>query len=190
MIKLRQKILTEGKILNERILDLSAFLNHQIDPQLMYEMGEEFAHRFSGHRITKVLTVEVSGVAPALMTGYRLGVPVVFARKLKPVTFQGLIYSRTITSPTKGNRVEISVKANLIGSGDSLLIIDDFLASGLTLRALLEIAQEAGAQVVGIGAVVEKPFQGGREILADTGIPIESLVKISGMRDGRIVFGY
>jgi xanthine phosphoribosyltransferase len=150
--------------------------------------GREFARRFAGIRATKVLTAEISGIAPALTTALHLGIPVVYARKTKPVTMPDAVLLTLAPSHTKGVMTELIVSPEYLADGERVLIIDDFLASGATIMGLVRLAQTAGAQIVGIGTLIEKSFEGGRETLASLGVPIESLAVIKSMDDGQITF--
>lgn len=188
MEKLKERILREGRNLGHGILKVDGFINHQVDPQLMLEAGQHLAERFRPARPTKVLTAEISGIAPALTTALALGIPVVYARKNKPITMPDAVFLTTAPSHTKGREVELIVSPEYLGPGERVLIIDDFLATGQTIAALVRLAIAAGATVVGIGAVIEKTFEGGRELLSSLGVPIESLAMISDMSGGRIVF--
>jgi xanthine phosphoribosyltransferase len=185
---LKQRILTHGKNLGHGILKVDGFINHQVDPQLMDECGRELARRFAHIGATKVLTAEISGIAPALMTAFHLGVPIVYARKHKPITMPDQVFLTLSPSHTKGITVEMIVSPEYLRSQERVLIIDDFLASGQTIQGLVRLAQAAGATVIGIGAVIEKTFEGGRAALSDLQIPIESLATIADMSDGKIVF--
>ncbi len=188
MDKLKQRILSEGRNLGHGILKVDGFINHQVDPQLMLEAGRALAERFRGAGATKVLTAEISGIAPALTTGLALGIPVVYARKSKPITMPDAVFLTTAPSHTKGRQVELMVSPEYLGPGERVLIIDDFLATGQTIAALVRLAIAAGATVVGIGTVIEKTFEGGRDLLTELGVPIESLAIITDMHEGRIVF--
>ncbi len=188
MQALKARILAEGRDLGNGILKVDSFLNHQVDVELMLECGKEFARRFANHHVTKVLTVEISGIAPAIMTALAMGVPVVYARKTKPITMPDLLYLATAPSHTKGQTVDVMISPEYLRKGDRVLIIDDFLASGQTILALVRLLRAAGAVVVGIGAVIEKTFEGGREALKEVKVPIESLAIIQQMADGEIVF--
>ena len=187
MEALKNRILAEGKNLGGGILKVDGFINHQVDPQLMDACGREFAARFAHIKATKVLTAEISGIAPALTTALHLGVPVVYARKTKPITMPDQVYLTLAPSHTKGRTVELIVSPEYLGHGERVLIIDDFLATGHTILGLARLAQAAGAAVVGIGAVIEKTFEGGREVLKPLNIPIESLAIITDMSEGKIV---
>lgn len=188
MDELKLRILTDGKNLGNGILKVDGFINHQVDPALMDACGRELAARFGRVNATKVLTAEISGIAPALTTAMHLGIPVVYARKTKPITMPDQIFLTLAPSHTKGRTVELIVSPEYLGRDERVLIIDDFLATGQTILGLVRLAQAAGAQVVGVGAVIEKTFEGGRALLATLGIPIESLASITDMSEGRLVF--
>ncbi|MCK5317894.1 MAG: xanthine phosphoribosyltransferase [Anaerolineales bacterium] len=185
---LKQRILTEGQNLGGGILKVDGFVNHQVDPELMEACGQELAKRFKHVGATKVLTAEISGIAPALTTAHHLGLPVVYARKSKPITMPDQVFLTLTPSHTKGRTVELIVSPEYLSGGEQVLIIDDFLASGQTIMGLVRLAQTAGAEIVGIGALIEKRFEGGRDILSHLNIPIEALAVIADMSDGKIVF--
>lgn len=190
MKALVERIRAEGQNLGSGILKIDSILNHQLDPRLMMQMGEELARRFAGVHVDRILTAEISGIAPALTTGYALNVPVVYARKLKPITMAGPVFLETAPSHTKGGEVNLLVSAEFLRAGENVLIIDDFLASGKTLLALARMVRSAKATVVGVGVVVEKTFEGGRELMIRAGydgIPIHALATITSMDDGAIV---
>jgi xanthine phosphoribosyltransferase len=189
MDDLRLRILTDGRNLGNGILKVDGFINHQVDPNLMDACGRELARRFGGVAPTKVLTAEISGIAPALTTAMYLAVPVVYARKTKPITMPDQIFLTLAPSHTKGRTVELIVSPEYLGREERVLIIDDFLATGQTIMGLVRLAQAAGATVVGVGALVEKRFEGGRALLSSVGVPIEALAIITDMDDGKIVFG-
>jgi xanthine phosphoribosyltransferase len=188
MEALKNRILAEGRNLGQGILKVDGFINHQVDPALMDACGSELAARFASLGATKVLTAEISGIAPALTTALHLGLPVVYARKQKPITMPNEVFLTLAPSHTKGRNVELIVSPEYLGAGERVLIVDDFLASGQTILGLARLAQAAGSRVVGIGAVIEKSFEGGRAALLGLHVPIESLAIISDMDDGRIVF--
>lgn len=187
MDALKHRILAEGKNLGHGILKVDGFLNHQVDPMLMAECGHELARRFSPARPTKVLTAEISGIAPAVCTAQALGVPVVYARKQRPITMPDQIYMTLAPSHTKMANIELIVSPEYLGRGERVLIVDDFLATGQTILALARLATAAGATIVGVGAVIEKAFEGGRAALAGLGVPIEALAIVTDMSDGKIV---
>lgn len=188
MEALKQRILDEGKNLGHGILKVDSFINHQVDPGLMDACGIEFARRFAGLGATKILTAEISGIAPALMAAKHMKLPVVYARKSKPITMPDQVYLTVAPSHTKGRLVELIVSPEYLAGGEKVLIIDDFLASGATIIGLVRLAQTAGAQIVGVGTLIEKLFEGGRGQLAYLGVPIESLACISSMENGQIIF--
>lgn len=186
MKELEDRIIQEGRSLGGGILKVDGFINHQVDPALMDLCGQEFARRFRSVGATRVLTAEISGIAPALMTALHLGVPIVYARKSKPVTMPDQVYLTVAPSHTKGHLVELMVSPEYLGPGERVLVIDDFLASGATIHGLVRLARTAGATIVGIGALIEKTFEGGRELLNPLGVPIVSLVVIDSMDNGEI----
>lgn len=189
MEALKQAILEKGQNLGNGILKIDGILNHQMNPQLIKAMGEELARRFQPYNPTRVLTAEVSGIAPALMTALALNVPVVYARKRKPITMYGPVFLETAPSHTKGGEVTLLVSAEYMPPGERVVVIDDFIASGNTIRALARIVKGAQCTLVGIGGVVEKSFEGGRELLASRyNVPIEALATIVSMDDGQIIF--
>jgi xanthine phosphoribosyltransferase len=190
MQALIERIRSEGQNLGSGILKIDSLLNHQIYPDLMLAMGQEMAARFAHLHIDRILTVEISGIAPALMTGLALKVPVVYARKVKPITMAGPVFLETAPSHTKGMEVNLLVSAEFLHAGEKILIVDDFLATGKTLMALARIVKSAKAEIVGVGAVVEKRFEGGRDLMRKVGytVPIESLATIVRMDDQAIVF--
>lgn len=185
---LQDKIVQEGKVLSPTVLKVDSFLNHQIDPQLMKEIGQEFANRFADQVITKVLTIESSGIAPSVMLGLEIGAPVVFARKRKSLTLSDNLFSSKVHSFTKNETNEISVSNNFLSAEDNVLIIDDFLANGEAVKGLLDIAAQAGANVVGVGIVIEKGFQDGGKLLREQGIRVESLAIVESLEDGNVTF--
>lgn len=188
MKRLQDKILSEGKVLSSDVLKVDSFLNHQIDPQLMQAIGEEFAERFRDAGITRILTIESSGIAPAVMTGLSLGVPVVFARKRKSLTLTADLYSAEVHSFTKGETNEISVSKDYLKPEDVILVMDDFLANGQAALGLADIVEQAGAELSGIGIVIEKGFQAGGKLLRDRGLRIESLAILDSLENGTVQF--
>lgn len=185
---LQDKIMQEGKVLSSSVLKVDSFLNHQIDPMLMKEIGHEFANRFSDQVITKILTIESSGIAPSVMLGLEIGAPVVFARKRKSLTLSDNLYSSKVHSFTKNETNEISVSRNFLSEDDNILIVDDFLANGEAVKGLLDIASQAGANVVGVGIVIEKGFQDGGKLLREQGVRVESLAIVDSLEDGKVTF--
>jgi xanthine phosphoribosyltransferase len=187
--ELEERILRDGKILGGGILKVDSFVNHQVDPLLMDACGREFAQVFASVGATKVLTAEISGIAPAVTTAIHLGLPVVYARKTKPITMPDQVYLTLAPSHTKGRMVELIVSPEYLANGEKVLIIDDFLASGQTILGLARLAEASGSKIVGIGALIEKLFEGGREALKSLGVPIHSLACITAMDDDKVVFG-
>lgn len=189
MHTLKERIQRDGRNLGNGILKVDGFINHQVDPQLMDLCGQEFARHFAHVGATKILTAEISGIAPALTTGQHMGLPVVYARKQKPITMPDQVFLTLSPSHTKGHLVELIVSPEYLAGGERVLIIDDFLATGATILGLVRLAQTAGAQMVGIGTLIEKSFEGGRERLAHLEIPIVSLACIDSMEGDQIIFG-
>ena len=185
---LKEKIEKEGQVLSDTVLKVDSFLNHQIDALLMKEIGDEFAKRYSDQVITKVLTIESSGIAPATFLGLTLGAPVVFARKRKSLTLTDNLYTSKVHSFTKNETNEISVSNKFITADDNVVIIDDFLANGEALKGLIDIANQAGATIIGAGIVIEKGFQEGGKILREQGLRIESLANIKSLANGKVEF--
>ncbi len=185
---LKQRIQTDGLILNDSLLKVDSFLNQQIDPELMLKIGEEFANRFSNEKITKILTIESSGIAVSVMTGFILKVPVVFARKKKPTTTTDDVYTTKVYSYTKGESNIITISKQFLSPEDNILIIDDFLANGEAAAGLAKIVKQANAKVVGIGIVIEKSFQPGARKLTEAGYRVESLARIKAFSNGKVQF--
>lgn len=185
---LKKRIQQERQYLDGDILKVDSFISHQVDPFLMDECGKELASLFRETHPTKILTVEISGIAPALMTAKYLDVPVVYARKHKPVTMPDTVYLTVAPTPHSGRMVELIVSPEYLAPGERVLIIDDFLSSGSTIVGLVRLAQTAGATLVGIGALIEKTFESGRERLAYLKIPIKSLVSVTALENGQIHF--
>ena len=186
---LEERILRDGRILGGGILKVDSFVNHQVDPLLMDACGREFARIFASLGATKILTAEISGIAPALTTAIHLGLPVVYARKHKPVTMPDQVYLTLAPSHTKGRMVELIISPEYLANDEKVLIIDDFLASGQTILGLIRLAEASGSKVVGVGALIEKLFEGGRDALKPLNIPVHSLACITAMDDDKVVFG-
>lgn len=185
---LEDKIREVGRVLPGDVLKVDTFLNHQVDPKLMAEMGKEFAKLFANDDITRIVTVESSGIAPAVMAGLYMDVPVVFARKHKSLTLTDDVYTSEVFSYTKQTSNQISIDKRFIKENDKLLIIDDFLANGQAVQGLLDIAKQANVDVNGIGIVIEKTYQKGHDLIAETGIHLESLAEIKSLDDGKVTF--
>lgn len=185
---LEEKILKEGKVLPGNVLKVGSFLNQQIDSDLMIEIGKEIARLFEGEKITKVLTIESSGIALAVAAGMSLHVPCVFAKKHKSANMSKEVYTAQVFSFTHGETYEIAVAREYIAPGENVLIVDDFLANGNAIRGLKQIIDEAGANLVGCAIAIEKGFQGAGDELRSKGIKIESLALIDSMTDESVVF--
>jgi len=185
---LLERIRRDSKNLGNGILKVDGFINHQVDPELMDACGKELSARFRDVGATKVLTAEISGIAPALMTARYLNLPVVYARKTKPITMPDQVFLTLAPSHTKGRMVELIISPEYLAGHEKILVIDDFLATGATIMGLVRLAQTAGAEVVGIGTLIEKTFEGGRSLLQPLNIPVESLVCIKSMDNGKIEF--
>lgn len=188
MEALKQKILEEGVVLSETVLKVDSFINHQMDPVLMKQIGEEFAARFQDKKVTKVLTIESSGIGPAIMVALEMGVPMVFARKRKSLTLKEGLITSTVYSFTKQESNEITISSHFIHEGDNVLIIDDFMANGQAALGLMDIVKQAGACPVGVGIIIEKSFQDGHQLVKDTGIQLESLARIKSLKNGKVEF--
>lgn len=188
MHALEQKILTEGIVLSDEVLKVDAFLNHQIDPVLMQQIGKEFARLFKDTGITKIITIEASGIAPAVMAGLELGVPVIFARKYQSLTLKDDLYRAKVFSFTKQIESTIAISNKHISSNDKVLVIDDFLANGQAALGLADLIHQANAEVVGIGIVIEKSFQPGRDVLLEKGYRVESLARVKSLANGTVEF--
>ena len=184
MKELVERIRQEGSDLGDGILKVDSFLNHQLYPRLTMAMGETFVERLSAagvSDVTKIVTAETSGVAPALAAAVAFDVPLVFARKKRPITMPDGFFSAEAPSHTKGGVTTLMISPEFLSAGDRVVIIDDFLASGQTNDALVRVVQQSGAAVLGIGAVIEKAFEKGRERLSVHGLPIISLAVIERM---------
>lgn len=188
MQELNEKIKQFGTVLPGNVLKVDAFLNHQVDPELMLHVGQEFARRFAGEGITKIWTVESSGIAPAVMTGLAMKLPVIFARKHKSLTLNNNMYVADVYSYTKKTTNRISISKKYVAPDDKVLMIDDFLANGQAVEGMLEIADQADIQVAGAGIVIEKSFQPGGQELRDRGVRVESLARIKSLANNQIEF--
>ncbi|CCW40065.1 xanthine phosphoribosyltransferase [Streptococcus agalactiae] len=185
---LEERILKDGGVLGENILKVDSFLTHQVDFELMQEIGKVFADKYKEAGITKVVTIEASGIAPAVYAAQALGVPMIFAKKAKNITMTKGILTAEVYSFTKQVTSQVSIVSRFLSNDDTVLIIDDFLANGQAAKGLLEIIGQAGAKVAGIGIVIEKSFQDGRDLLEKTGVPVTSLARIKAFENGRVVF--
>ena len=184
---LKEKILKDGRVLDGNILKVDSFLNHQLDIGLLNEIGKEFKRRFQDKNITKILTVEASGIAIAVIAAQYFNVPVVFAKKTESKNLDKEVYEGSVYSYTKAKHYKIRVSRRYLSSEDNILIIDDFLANGQAILGLKEIVDAAAAKLVGAGIVIEKGFQTGGSMLRESGINIESLAIIDSM-ESNIVF--
>ena len=185
---LEDRIRSDGEVLPGNVLKINSFLNHQVDPELMKKVGEEFSRLYKDSGITKVLTCEASGIAPGVMTAYELHVPLVFARKKKPATLNDAVYWADVYSYTKKVTNQICVEQKFLDQDDCLLIIDDFLANGEAVKGMINIANQAGAQIAGVGIVVAKTFQGGSEWIKDHGYRLEALAEIDSLANNQVHF--
>ena len=186
---LEDRILKDGHIGADNVLKVDSFLNHQIDVNFVCELGKEFYRLFKDENITKILTIEASGIGIACLTAQYFNVPVVFAKKTKTINIYSDTYNATVHSYTHKKDYDIVVSNEFLSKEDNVLIIDDFLAKGSALTALLMLIEKAGAKTAGAGIVIEKAYQGGGNLVRDMGIRVESLAKIKSIRkkDG-IVF--
>lgn len=185
---LKQKVEADGVVIDEKILKVDGFLNHQIDARLMHDVGQTFYEQFKGEGITKILTIEASGIAPAIMAAMHFDVPCLFAKKAKPSTLKKGVYQAEIHSFTKNTTSTVVVSDEFLGENDRVLIIDDFLANGDASLGLNEIVKQAKATTVGIGIVVEKSFQPGRERLEEAGLTVSSLCKVASLSGNKVTF--
>lgn len=188
MKQLQEKILKEGTVLGQGVLKVDRFLTHQVDPQLMAAIGQDFANYFAEEKITKVVTLEASGITPAVFTALSLDVPMIYARKSKSLTLSDELLTSSVYSFTKQVTSDISISRHLLTEEDTVLIIDDFLANGQAAKGLIELCQQAGANVAGLGIVIEKSFQSGRQLLEDAGIHVYSQARIASLDNGEITF--
>ncbi len=188
MIALEQKIINEGRVMPGNILNVGSFLNQQLDAAFLWEMGEEVARLYKDCGITKILTIEASGIAVAVAVGAVMKVPVLFAKKHRSGNVAGAVHKVTIHSYTHGNDYEAVVPSEYLRSDDRVLLVDDFLANGAALRGLVELTKQAGAEVVGAAIAIEKGFQKGGDSLREEGVRVESLAIIESFNNGKIVF--
>lgn len=186
MKALKERIIRDGRCLEGGILKVDSFINHQMDPILMKSIAVEFVRRFASERINKIITIEASGIAPAIMTGYLLELPVVFAKKKKPVTMDGMLTEK-VYSFTKQRTYDICVSGEFLHKGDRVLFIDDFLANGNAAKGIMSLVEQAGAELAGMGFVIEKSFQHGGDFLRAQGIKVESLVTVESLDNCEII---
>ena len=188
MEKLKNKILNEGQAINENVLKVDSFLNHGVDAQLMYEIGTYFKEYFMKKNITKIFTIESSGISPAVMTALQMNIPMVTLKKQTSKILNGDVYQTLVHSFTKGSDYQLTLAKRYIEKNDNVLIIDDFLAHGEAALGAARLVEEAGARVGGIGIVIEKSFQSGRGILDEKGYDVYSLARVSKLGKGIIEF--
>lgn len=185
---LKERIREEGIVLNNRVLKVDSFLNHQIDPKLFVQIGKEIANRFKDKGIERIVTIEASGIAVALQVAIEMDVPLVFARKKKSILMTDDVYHSVVYSYTKEENYDVTISKKFLPAGEKVLIIDDFLASGEAAMGLVKLVESAGDTVEGIAIVIEKSFQPGRERLEREGYDVESLVRIKEFKDNKCVF--
>lgn len=185
---LKQRIDAEGIVLNNRVLKVDGFLNHQIDPKLFVQIGKEIAKQFEGRGIERIVTIEASGIAIALQVAIELDVPLVFARKKKSILMTEDVYHSVVYSYTKEENYDVTISKKFLPSGEKVLIIDDFLASGEAAMGLAKLVEGAGDTVEGIAIVIEKSFQPGRERLEKVGYDVHSLVRIARFENDRCIY--
>lgn len=188
MDKLKKMINERGEVKDGNILKVDSFLNHQLDAEFLYEMGEEFYKLFKDEGITKIVTIEVSGIAIASMAALFFKVPVVFAKKTESINLDKDVYSSKVYSYTKKKEYNIMISKRYLNENDKLLILDDFLALGNAMKGLIEVAKESGAEVKGIGIVIEKGFQQGGEFLRSKGYNLKSLAIVEEMKNGNVIY--
>jgi xanthine phosphoribosyltransferase len=186
---LKQRIVSEGKVICNNILKVDSFLNHQIDVSLFNEIGREFKERFKDVKVDKILTIESSGIGLACITAQYFNVPVVFARKAVSGNLGSEVYKARVISYTKNNLYYIYLSKQYLKEDENILIIDDFLANGQAVSGLIDIINIAGAHTIGVGIVIEKQFQPGRKFIEEKGVHIESLAIIKSMEGSQIIFG-
>lgn len=188
MEELIKRIKQDGHVLGAGVLKVDSFITHQVDPTLMAEIGDRFAEVFKNQGITKVVTIEASGIAPAIFTAQKLDVPMIFARKAKSLTMNEELLTSSVYSFTKQVTSQVSISRKFLSAADKVLIIDDFLANGQAAKGLVELCQQAGAQVDGIGIVIEKSFQDGRNLLEEMGLRVVSLARIGSLENAQVTF--
>ena len=188
MRQMEEMILREGKVLPGEILKVGSFLNQNIDTALLADMAQEIARLFEGHEVTKILTIEASGIAIAAAAGMSMGVPVLFAKKHKTSNVDGGVYSTVVHSFTHNEDYHVVVSRDYLSADDKVLLVDDFLANGKALEGLMDLCNQAGAELVGVAIAIEKCFTGAGDRMRAQGIKLESLAMIESMSDSEIVF--
>ena len=185
---LKERILKDGKVLDGNIVQVSSFLNHMVDTELMYEIGKEFASIFGKYHPSKIITIEASGIAVAAFCAFELQIPFIIAKKHSSTNLPENFYSAEVFSHTKKTLVNIRVSKDYLTKDDKVVILDDFLAYGGAVEGLINIINEANATLIGVGICIEKSFQSGAASLASKGIPLHSLVKIDSLENGTVSF--
>ena len=185
---LKDKIMAEGRALSDTVLKVDSFINHQVDPVLMQAIGRDFAEHYKDAGITKVLTIESSGIAPAVYTAMELGVPMIILKKQTSKILNSNFIQTNVTSFTKGTSYELTLSTNYVGKDDTVLIIDDFLANGEAAMGAIRLADKAGAKIAGVGILIEKSFQRGRQRIIDAGYDVYSQARIAKLGEGLIEF--
>ncbi len=175
---LKQRILQDGRCFEGGILKVDSFINHQMDPTLMKAVGVEFVRLFAGTNVNKIMTIEASGIAPAIMTGYLLNLPVVFAKKKAPSTIENVLHTQ-VHSFTKNRTYDVVISSDFLTPEDNVLFVDDFLAYGNAALGVIDLVKQAGANLVGMGFIIEKAFQNGRQIIEEQGVRVEALASIA-----------
>lgn len=185
---LEDRIRRDGVVVDDEVLKVDRFLNHQMDVELFMEMGKEWARRFGAENVSKILTIEASGIGIACVAAEQFNCPVIFAKKSKTRNIAGEVYSTTVKSFTHGNISTVIVSKQFLRPEDRVLLVDDFLANGAALEGLIDLVEQAGATLVGAGIAVEKAFQSGGDRIRARGIRVESLARVKSMHGGEIVF--
>ncbi|MGX4686403.1 xanthine phosphoribosyltransferase [Vagococcus sp. JNUCC 83] len=185
---LKKAIIEQGRVLDENILKVDSFLTHQVDPQLMNDIGKHVANTYKDKGVTKIVTIESSGIAPAVFIGLHLGLPVVFARKQKSLTMNSELLTSEVYSFTKQTTNTIAVSNRYLVEGDNVLVVDDFLANGQAALGLIELCKQAGASIEAISIVIEKSFQDGRQLLEEKGYIVDSLARVASLKNNEITF--
>ncbi len=183
---LKKRIMQDGKCFAGGILKVDSFINHQMDPMLMHEIAKEFARRFEKEPVNKIVTIEASGIAPAIMLGYVMQLPVVFVKKKQPKTMENMVTSQ-VHSFTKDRDYTVCISKSFLTPEDNILFIDDFLAYGNASRSIIDLSEKCGAKISGMGFIIEKAFQQGRDSLQERGIHVESLAIVESLDDCTIV---
>ncbi|NYI48755.1 xanthine phosphoribosyltransferase [Macellibacteroides fermentans] len=185
MDALKKRILQDGKCFEGGILKVDSFINHQMDPMLMHQIAQEFVNRFKGVKINKIVTIEASGIAPAIMVGFIMQLPVVFVKKKQPKTMENML-TTTVHSFTKDRDYTVCISNNFLTAEDHVLFVDDFLANGNASLGMIDLIKQAGATLSGMGFVIEKAFQNGGKILREKGVHVESLAIIEDLSNCEI----